>query len=229
MNKVILKALVGSKAHGLDTPKSDTDTKSVFVIPTSNLLSLGQDKEKPKYTGFYDGMKDDTAYEVGYFLYLATKSNPTILETMCSPIIDANIDGFRVRDLFEHVWSSRAVKDAFIGYGLSQRKRFFETEDNHRYRFAVAWLRNLYQATELISTGTLPVRIADTPIGDLLRRWKDGTSIDGGLFTTKEVEMYTSFHEKALIYAYENSDKKETNYEPINNFLLDVRKRYFNE
>ena len=35
----ILKTLVGSRAHGLETPESDEDWRSVFVRPTDGVPS----------------------------------------------------------------------------------------------------------------------------------------------------------------------------------------------
>jgi len=39
--KIILKVLVGSRAHGLANKDSDYDYRAVYVLPTSKILSLG--------------------------------------------------------------------------------------------------------------------------------------------------------------------------------------------
>jgi len=73
----ILKVLVGSHAHGLATAESDFDYRAVFVQPTSEILGLGH---KAQNNQWIEGDIDNTSYEIGHFLFLATKSNPTILE-----------------------------------------------------------------------------------------------------------------------------------------------------
>ena len=37
----ILKALVGSRAHGLNGPDSDWDWRGIYVQPTNEILSMG--------------------------------------------------------------------------------------------------------------------------------------------------------------------------------------------
>lgn len=55
---VILKALVGSRAHGLHTETSDYDYRGVHVLPTRDILSLGF-----KYSGtsWLEGDVDETS------------------------------------------------------------------------------------------------------------------------------------------------------------------------
>lgn len=79
----ILKVLVGSHAHGLATPESDYDYRGVYVIPTKDILSLGFNY---KGSHWIEGeTEDNTSYEIGHFLHLATKCNPTILEVFKAP------------------------------------------------------------------------------------------------------------------------------------------------
>ena len=84
-NTVILKVLVGSRAHKLDDKDSDYDYRSVYVTPTSNILSLNAKYSK---TNWIEGNIDNTSYEIGHFLHLATKCNPTIMEVFKTPIVD---------------------------------------------------------------------------------------------------------------------------------------------
>src|SRR5258708_8666676 len=107
----ILNVLVGSRAHGLNTDSSDYDYRGVFVTPTSELLKLGK---RPDQTSWIEDKIDDTKWEVGKFLFLATKCNPTILEVFKAPTVEnANLDqlgwGMELRELFDSVWSSQYV------------------------------------------------------------------------------------------------------------------------
>ena len=80
MQKIsILKAIVGSKAYGTDTPESDIDLKGIYVQHPLEVLSYNEyiPQELPD--------KDTTYWEVGRFVELLCKSNPTVLELLFSP------------------------------------------------------------------------------------------------------------------------------------------------
>ena len=215
MNKTILKTIVGSQAHGLANKDSDFDYRGVFVQPTDEILALGP---KRTHTCWIEGNIDDTSYEIGHFLFLATKSNPTILEVFLAPIEEADDIGMEMRSLFPHVWDSTDVRNAFIGYGLNQRKKFLDNKDNKREKYAAAYLRVLYNAYELLKTGTFTVRIADTPVGETVRKFKSGD------FTVGEVVQITSEWQIKVEEMYEKSEKRVPDKDKINEFLLKVRR-----
>lgn len=226
----ILKVVVGSQAHGLATPQSDFDYRGVFVVPTEEILKLGNVKQQ---TNWNEGTNDDTSWEIGHFLNLATHCNPTILETFLAPIVEEDLGvkemliGRELRDLFPNVWNSTDVMNAFIGYGLNQRKKFFDNKDARASKYAVAYLRTLYQGWELLETGTFTVRIVDTEIGEMLKRWK-GTPPDEMLNTyAGEVVENCLKWEKKLRDAHDCRERKVANLEPVNDFLLKVRKDFW--
>ena len=220
--KDILTVIVGSQAHGLATPSSDTDYHSIFIHPTSELLRVGASPTKTSWNEGSDNWRvDDTGWELGHFLFLATKSNPSILECFLAPVENATEDGMRLRDLFPYVWDSKLVRDAFIGYGLNQRKKYLENKDNRRPKYAAAYLRSLYQGWELLRTGTFTVRIADTPVGDTVQMFKDGLAEPGLVIET------CLGWQKAVEDAYDDprNQQHKPDFERINDYLLDVRRR----
>lgn len=229
--KTILKVVVGSQAHGLAGPKSDFDYRGVFVVPTTEILSLGNVKMNTNWT---EGNDDDTSWEIGHFLNLATHCNPTILETFLAPeAVGPNwndaVWGAELRSLFPFVWNSKDVMDAFIGYGLNQRKKFFDDKDKRAAKYAVAYLRTLYQAWELLTTGTFTIKISDTEIGGILRYWK---AMDSKTILEKhsgEVISHCIQWERKVRAAYEKNPDKQTDFAKINEFLLRVRKEFWNE
>lgn len=156
--KTILKVLVGSHAHGLATPESDQDYRSIFLWPTSDLLNIGP---KPKITEHSDGGDDCVSYELGHFLKLAAQSNPSILEVLVSPVIEATYTGQQVQNLFPYLWSSDGVKNAFLGYSHSQRKKFLEEVDDTKriWKYATAYARVLLLGIELLRYGTMTVNV----------------------------------------------------------------------
>lgn len=224
MENQVLKVLVGSRAHGLHNNDSDYDFRGVFVIPTKKLLELGPTK---KQTSWIEGNTDDTSWEIGKFLWFATKCNPTILETFLSPMTNNCFKpeiydiAQEIRALFPYVWNSKGVRDSFIGYGLNQRKKFLYNQDNRAPKYATAYLRTLYNAWELLSTGTFSVNMEQTPIYTDLKRFKAGD------FEIGEVIQKCYDWQLKVEEAYKNNSNKESNLEPVNEFLLKIRKQYW--
>lgn len=213
--KSMLKVMVGSRAHGLHTESSDYDYRGVFLVPTSEILRLGG---TPKQNAWLEGEIDDTQWELGKFLVLATKCNPTILEVFKSPVIDASETGRELLTLFPDIWNSKDVLNAFRGYGLNQRKKFLDDKDGRGGKFAVAYLRSLYIGWQLLSTGDFSVSMADSPIYNKLLAWKSGDWEVGDV-------MQTCYDWTIKIEdAFENSPPKVTNTDAVNDFLLSVRK-----
>ena len=225
--KPILKVIVGSQAHGLATPESDFDYRGVFVVPTTEILSLGGHKTN---TSWLEGKDDDTSWEISHFLHLATHCNPTILETFLAPIYNDGYDpiwGQELQALFPHVWNSAGVMNAFVGYGLNQRKKFFDDKDKRASKYAVAYLRTLFNAYELLTTGTFTTRVIDTEIGQTLKRWKTLSSTEILQNHSGEVIELCLKWEKKVREAYEQNPNKQTNMEPVNEYLLKVRRRFW--
>lgn len=215
MAKQILKVIVGSQAHGLATPESDFDFRGVFVESTSKVLRLGG---KVASTSWIEGKEDNTSWEIGHFLQMAVKCNPTILETFLAPVESKTEEGEELRTLFPHVWNSSDVANAFVGYGLNQRKKFLDEKDGQPHKFAAAYLRSLYNGWELLTTGTFTIRIADTPVGETVRNFKLGN------YKVGEVIETSVYWGKEIRKAYEANPDKKTNLQAVNEYLLKIRK-----
>lgn len=226
--KMLLKVIVGSQAHGLATPDSDFDYRGVFIVPTKDILSLGSNL---KTTSWIEGKDDDTSWELGHFLHLATKCNPTILEVFLAPISEvpeeAREDAEELRQLFPYVWNSQYVRDAFIGYAHNQRKKLLEGKDARPHKYAAAYLRTLYQTKELLETGTFSVKISDTPIGDYIRAVKNKDFDAPYDMSTGAIINKCNELEQDVRVAYENNPDKQTDVEKVNEFLLKMRAKHW--
>ena len=113
------------------------------------------------------------------------------------------------------------MKNAFIGYGLNQRKKFFDNKDQRAPKYAAAYLRTLYNAYELLSTGTFNVNLTQTPIYETVKNFKNG------IYTPGEVINECFKWETEVLKAYKQNPDKKTDVEPVNEFLLKVRKEFW--
>ena len=73
-NLILLEAISGSHAYGLNTETSDVDKRGVFLMKEDHYLGL-------RYVEQINDEKNDiTYYELRRFLQLALQGNPNILE-----------------------------------------------------------------------------------------------------------------------------------------------------
>lgn len=79
--RLLYEYVRGSHLYGLNVETSDIDTSGVFICSPNELLGLGFDyKEQVS-----DERHDNTWYEIGNYLKLLLKSNPTALESLFVP------------------------------------------------------------------------------------------------------------------------------------------------
>lgn len=221
----ILKVMIGSQAHGLATPESDVDVRGVFVARTRDFFILGGDKEKVRSSSAVIGDMDSTSYEIGHFLSLATKSNPSVLEVFKAPVLTSTELGEELLTLFPYVWNSVDAFNAFRGYGLSQRKKGADNPDGKWHKYGVAWLRTLYNAKCLLQTGDFQMNVVGTEIEGIVRPWKSKKSWrDDSPLTWAEIENICVDYEGRLERAFEKYPRKFTDFSVVNDFILKVRK-----
>ena len=223
MNKTILKVLVGSRAYGVHEKDSDYDYRGVFVSPTSELLSLKNVHKKAIWT--LEEGKDTTMYEIGHFLFLATKCNPTILEVFKAPVMMITPEGQELRKLFDDVWNSEGVYNAFMGYSHNQRKKFLDAKDDRPNKYAIAYTRTLWQLISMCLFGDYSIKLDSEVRTKRIERYRKGD------YTIGEVIDYAEHLKKSVKRLLKTShfENKQTNYDIINRFLLDIRKKYWKE
>lgn len=224
--ETILKVLVGSRAHGTHTEVSDYDYRGVFVQPTEAILSLGGKTQQTSWVEHdpteAGSKRDDTAWEIAHFLFLATKCNPSILEVFAAEVTEATDEGHAMRTLLPSVWHPKGVRDAFIGYGLNQRKKMLENKDARPWKYACAYLRTLIQAEQLLRLGVLPVDMRYHEEYGTLMMFKNRIGTPGAVI------------DKCLVWQRRVEDLAEVcTHEPdpdeVNKFLLQVRKAHWQD
>ena len=114
---IIYECIVGSKAYGLDTATSDTDIKGVFVSPLDSFLSFQYDTQIDNETN------DISYFEIGKFLSLLCKSNPTVLEMFFVSKEHLLLNSKEFKNLIPTKFLSKKCKDSFAGYAVMQIKK----------------------------------------------------------------------------------------------------------
>lgn len=114
---ILLKVRSGSHAYGLATPSSDEDFRGVFYLPRDQFFGLDYVAQVS------DATNDEVYYELGRFLELLTKANPTALEVLATPanaILQRHpiMDRLRVADFL-----SQQCRHTFAGYATTQIRK----------------------------------------------------------------------------------------------------------
>lgn len=211
---------MGSRAHRLEKENSDYDFRSVYVDCTSDMFKLFH-KHKP--TSWIEGDIDNTSYEVGHFLELASKCNPSVLEIFKAPIVedcDTLLEGVQMRDLFSAIWNPEDAFNSYTGYGYNQRTKMLQDKDRRTEKYAVAYLRTLFNLKELLTTGDFTIEVGNLEIGEKLRHWRDGKFSKGEVIDTCNTLVEECRRLKEGCQQKPNIDK-------VNEWLIDVRSRYW--
>ncbi|TDD17210.1 nucleotidyltransferase [Kribbella turkmenica] len=153
----IYAAVVGSRAFGLDTDASDTDTRGVYVAPTESFWSLAK---PPTHV---DGpVPEWFSWEVERFCELALKANPNLLEVLHSPLVVRQTAlGEELVGLREAFLSQLAYQ-TYSGYVLSQFKKLeadFRRDGAPKWKHVMHLIRLLLAARGLLLEARLVVDV----------------------------------------------------------------------
>ena len=216
--RVILEGVFGSQAYGLATPESDEDVHGVFVAPTSKVLGLWEPKQTIHHT-----KPDSTHHEVGKFVRLALKSNPTIIEQLFLPEYRTLTAEGRLLIENRNAFLSQAVINSYGGYAISQARRLkkreaegrvgFSPKTSNRYaKHARHCFRLLWQGREILERGTLTLRVAD----------RDALFAIGEMDSDSLIARFES--EFADFKRIVPVVPREPDYQTINDLLLEIRR-----
>jgi hypothetical protein len=117
-----LLGVLGSTAYGMSTASSDVDRIGVFVAPTRDVLSLRGGLVCDQTHVRHD--PDIALHEIGKFLRLGLKANPTILELLYVTNYDRCTSiGEGLVSMRSHLLCEDRVRGAYVGYVQSQLGR----------------------------------------------------------------------------------------------------------
>jgi len=169
---VLLRAVVGSKAYGLDHAGSDTDYLSLAAAPTTAFHGLRPPTGKmaTRVTQGTGLVQDEVTHEVGKAVTLMLGCNPTLLELLYLPLDCYEVSTplaaelVRNRDAFS---SRQAVRNVFLGYATQQFRKLqahgtFGADTRRRTdKHSRHLMRLCRQGLQLYATGTMEVRVPD--------------------------------------------------------------------
>jgi predicted nucleotidyltransferase len=212
--QIILKSLVGSRAHNLHNEDSDFDYRGVYLQPTREILTLGH---KYKGTSWIEGEVDDTSYEIGHFLHLCTKANPTVFEVLMShkKEVESPLSQELV-ELFPYMYDPKDAFNAFAGYSKNQQKKLLDDHGGRRNKFGVAYMRTAACLIELLDTGTFSLEVKGEA-RKVLMKCKAGEMSNGHIID--RAEGLIDHARRELPNVENKQDLKK-----VNDFLLKVRK-----
>jgi hypothetical protein len=114
---MLLDTVCGSRAYGLDTPESDTDMRGVFILPQDLYFGFSTIEQVSSERN------DHVYYELGKYLKLLAKNNPSSIELLFAPKDTIVVQHPLMERIKPEYILSRLCRDSFAGYALSQVKR----------------------------------------------------------------------------------------------------------
>lgn len=219
--KTILQGIVGSTAYGLATPSSDVDRMGVYIAPTEQHLGF-----HPPTPTIVTTKPDVTTHEVGKFVSLTLKCNPSVTEllwldsyeTMTTSNWGADLIALRM-----HMLSAKLVKNAYLGYATQQFKKLLDRQDGtfgpdlakRTQKHARHLHRLVEQGYELYTTGSLNVRVQDPEAIHEFGRRVEANPLTATTYMAKAEAMFADA--KTVLPDHPDADRVES-------WLISLRK-----
>lgn len=114
------ECIVGSRAYGTDTPKSDEDRAGIFITPNDLYLVLEDPIERVG-----DDKSDLVFYSLKRYIGLLETANPNLIEMLWMPECCIKVCSSRMRLLIENrdLFITRKAYHSHTGYGFAQIKK----------------------------------------------------------------------------------------------------------
>jgi predicted nucleotidyltransferase len=160
---ILMSGVVGSQAFGLARAGSDTDRLGIFVRPTPEFFRIDAKHQDT----LVSKAPDVALHEVGKYVSLALKCNPTLLDLMyLETYEELSWEGEWLVSIREDFLSEPYVRSAYGGFAMGQIKRIKQELANEGRQARVAkharhCFRLLHQGRQLLDYGTLTVKVED--------------------------------------------------------------------
>lgn len=227
-SRLIKTVTVGSTAYGLATATSDIDTLGVYIVPTE--LLLGLDGHKHADNSIVTNDPDRTLHEVGKFVHLALKCNPTVLELIFAELIQEENADFSAPMEFagRAAIHEKGVRAAYGGYAKQQAERLVRRTDegrkgsdpdlsNRTAKHGRHCFRLMIQAEQLLTTGEITLDVS---------QHRDEIFSMGRLAEMNPKAFYAAFEKRnAHLNSLETVLPEEPDRRMVNHYLLTMRRR----
>lgn len=117
--KILFKAITGSRSFGTNIPTSDIDYKGVFIEPIDNIITLFNYRDEIRIN------KDESYFEISKFLKLLIEQSPNALELLYSPddcILKIDPE-FKLLIDNRHKFLTKKCRYSFGGYATQQIRK----------------------------------------------------------------------------------------------------------
>ena len=213
---VFLRVVVGSRAFGLSTPESDEDRRGIYLPPATWHWSLRKPPEQ--VDSIVDGL-DVIDWEIEKYLSQALKGNPTILETLWSPLVlFANELGEELISL-RRCFLSRRLIGTYSGYSQNQfalLERKARAAEPFRAKHAMHLIRLLHSGIHAARAGEILVDVGEHRDELLAIRQGERTWDE---VAARRAELDAVFHA-----AFDKSALPESpDFDRVNEFLIKAR------
>ena len=215
---IIYRCQVGSRAFGLASEDSDDDLRGIYLPPARLQWSL---RRLPEQLEFADQSQDEVYWELEKFLRLALKANPSVLETLWTPLVlfaDATAQELRA---MRQAFLSKHVYKTYSGYVLSQFRRMAnaqKTKGTCKSKHAMHLIRLLYSGIAALETGEIRINVAEHR-EELLHIRNDGLPFE-------EVKRRALKLDERFQRAFEQTGLPEQpDYTQVDDFLIRARRR----
>lgn len=210
---IITKVLVGSRLHGVHNKNSDYDWRGIHINSLKSILSPFK---KTKNTSWIEEDEDNTSYELADFCKQATHGNATILEVFFSNVIKE--DSETAQEMRKN-WDKFIDTDKFVmasrGYAHNQYNKMNLFEPDERTpKFAVAYLRVLWQCWQFLETDVFKCQIEEPYLTEL-KNIKEN-------FDQTMIPMLSElfiFMQKKITDSYPNAKKRKPDIDWIEEFI----------
>lgn len=114
---LLLECMSGSRAYGLNTENSDIDIKGVYFLPKEKFYGLDYIPQVSNETN------DEVYYELGRFVSLLIRNNPTALELLATPDESVLFRSPVMQALTIDMFLSKLCKETFGRYAFTQVRK----------------------------------------------------------------------------------------------------------